>query len=279
MDWLQFVRLCTACRKELPRAIHYILGYGGSLRDSAGLIRHLAGSDKISRISRTTGHSRFVVSKWLKSQVVPSLDTILQMMDEQQFILVEFVTAIVPISKLPSLEPVAARLQEQKQLIYRHPEAEAVLCFLSLATYRALPQHQPGIIAGWLSISLSQEEYLLKQLVAVGLVTEQQGKFEPRSTQIDTQGDFFEAVKIRKFWAKRYERFLELCRPPEGRSKTGYFLIDLSEAGEKQVLEAYSEFCFKLRAIAQKDTGPKKTVKLCNAQILDLVQLGELLRS
>jgi transcriptional regulator with XRE-family HTH domain len=279
LDWIQFTRLCEACKRNLPKTVHYVLGFGGNLKDAPGLIRHLAGTEKVSEIARKTGFSRFVVSKWLSGKSIPPLDVILEMMESLQFILVEFVGDLVPIESVPSLREVASQLQKQKDLFYTHPEAEAVICTLALAQYQALPRHKPGMIADWIGITREQEAFAISALEKVGLISERLGKFEVKTTQVDTQGNFFQALKIRRHWAKQYEKFINLCKPPEGpRSKTGYFLIDLSEVGEKKVHAAYLEYCFKLRAIAQSDFGAKKTVKLCNAQIIDLLQLGELLK-
>jgi hypothetical protein len=105
-------------------------------------------------------------------------------------------------------------------------------------------------------------------------------KFHLQTTQLDTQGSFKGAVQIRKFWSRTYANYLSKIAPPEGtRSKTGYFVIDVSEEGEKQIHEAYLEFCFRLRAIAQQDHGPKKTVKFCSALILDLPEYSQVVNS
>ncbi len=276
-SWSQFIKLCRICNRDVERAVHYILGFQGNSADARELLAYLCGTKKITEVARKTGHSRFVVSAWLSGKSEPGLDVFLEIFNELQFILVEFIEVLAPTEQVPSLASVARQLKSQKNAVYAHPEIEAILCALNLETYRKLQTHVPGVIARLIGISLEHETLGIELLKSTGLIFEKDQKFIAKATQIDTQGIFSEAVKIRKYWAKRYFEFLELHRPPEQASRSGYFLIDLSAEGEKQVLQAYQEFCFKLRVIAQNDSGQKKTVKLCNAQLIDLIELGSYL--
>jgi hypothetical protein len=276
ITWLQFVELCRVCRCDLSRAVHYILGFDGEPTDIPALLRHLTGSARISEIARKTGYSRFVVSKWMSGKAGPGLDDVLRILDESQFVLIEFLEAIAPKEKMPMLASLSVQLKRQKDAIYSYPEGEALLCCLATERYKARSGHAPGLIAGWLGISPEREIEILRAFKDAGLVFEDNGKFAVRSTQIDTQGNFRQSIAIRKYWADRYRRFLDKVSPPETtRNKFGYFVLDLSEDGERQALQAYHEYCFKLRAIAQSDRGPKVTVKLYAAQIMDLLDAVE----
>jgi transcriptional regulator with XRE-family HTH domain len=278
-SWSQFITLCRVSHRDVSRAVHYVIGFQGKPGDARGLLIYLCGSEKISEVARKTGVSRFVVSKWLAGKSEPGLDVFLKILHELQFILIEFIEALVETRKIPSLDPIARQLNAQKNAVYSHPELEAILCALNLDQYRATKKHVTGFISELIGISHEEEVRGLELLKSVGLVSEINQKYVVKTTQIDTQGVFDEAVKIRKYWAKKYLEFLEHQCPPEKATKLGYFLIDLSAEGERKALEAYLEFCFKLRAIAQTDTGPRKTVKLCNAQLIDLLEYGRYIHS
>lgn len=277
VDWQFFLKLCKVTNRDITKALRYILGYNGDPLDNAELLYHIFGTKKISEISKKTQVSRYMVANWIRGKSPMDLDFILRVLHEFQFILIEFIEVLVPMEKIPSLKPVSDILSEQKNAIYDHPEVEAVLCALTLNFYQNLKAHERGVIAKKIGISIEQEDRAIEILKRIGLIFEIGKKLRVPTTQLDTQGSFAGAVRIRKYWAQIYENYLNRVAPPEGtQSKTGYFLIDLSEEGEQQVLEAYLDFCFRLRAIAKQDHGTKKTVKYCSALLLDLPEYAKL---
>src|SRR5215217_4802214 len=143
----------------------------GSPEFCAELLRELRGAASIQSLAERASLSRSAVSRILAGVSEPRLPLFLRLVDAASQRVLDLLSGLVDIDRLPAAGTEWLRVQALRRLAHENPLSEAVPRFLELQQYEALPQHVPGWIAARLGVSLEEEQRTLADLEAVGVVT------------------------------------------------------------------------------------------------------------
>lgn len=270
---LRLFAICAALRvpvaERLPAFIAQPVTFG-RLDEAAGLqrfLQHLAGSLSVSDIATRTGHSRFVVSRWLSGKTTIRLPDFLHFIQATSLRLLDFLALLVDPSELPSAARAWARLQATRASAYEVPWSHAVLRALELKDY-ASSGGQEGWLAARLGIGVEEERRALQLLVQSRQIKKRQGRYHvERAEVVDTSVDPLRRRELRSFWSRVAIERLERGDP----GVHSFNIFTLSEADLPAARALHVDFFNRLRALAST-SKPSERVLLYCTQLLALDQ-------
>ena len=167
---------------------------------------------------------------------------------------------------LPSIADLWNRLVLSRRAAYEYPWSHAVLRSLKLHEYSALPIHQPGWIAGRLSISDGIERESLDLLLSSGQVFWSGTHYVPtNSTLVDTRADPRRALALKAWWTQ-----LALERMTTGSPGLySYNLCSIAKADLERIVELQRKCFRQMTHIIANSTGSDHVI-LYAAQLLSL---------
>jgi hypothetical protein len=144
-----------------------------------------------------------------------------------------------------------------------------VLRALELESYRALPRHVRGLIAGHTGIGIDEEDQLLSRLAAAKQIRRSRGKWVLRRIlNVDTREDAASNLLLKRHWAEvGVERLGERELPPG--SLYSYNLFAISDDGLERIRAAHLEYYERVRTIVAECNAPTRVV-LANVQLIPL---------
>jgi hypothetical protein len=268
---LRVFQICHTLRmpvaERLPTFLAQPVSFG-QLHTGDGLIRflqHLAEPLNVSDIAARTGHSRFVISRWLCGKTTIRLPDFLRFVDATSLRLLDFLQLLVDPKELPSVARAWHRLQATRAAAYEVPWSHAVLRALELSDY-AQSAGRDGWLAARLGLTLAEEAAALKLLADSGQIKRRAGRWHvERQDVVDTSVDPVRRRELRSFWSRVAVDRLELGNP----GVHSFNIFTLSEADVPLARALHIDFFNRLRALAAAST-PSERVMLYSTQLLAL---------
>jgi DNA-binding transcriptional ArsR family regulator len=181
----------------------------------------------------------------------------------------EFVALFADPSELEETRRAYTEYLAQKELAYAAPWSHAVLHALSLAAYRELARHRPGVLAERLSLSVTEVESHLTALERAGCVEKQRGLYvQVRPLSLDTSGNFEKNRSLKQFFAR------ELAER-SGRHELGhkslfsYNVFPIAEGDLERLRELHLDYFRRVRQLVAGASGADHVVVM-NIQLCAL---------
>jgi len=233
----------------------------------AQFLDDLRGRTSVQQLAKTSGLSRFAVSRWLKAEAQPRLPDFLRIVEAASLRLLDLLGGLVDPSSLPSVRGTWQELELARAATYREPWSQAVLRVLELVAYRAQLRPEPGWIAERLGITLAQEERALELLVATGQIEKTRTGYAllGEGRVIDTRRDPDAAHALRVFWS---EVALERLKA-RADGLFSHSVVAVSEADLQRIRELQKAYYQEVRAIVAQ-SQPVERVALLHLQLLPL---------
>lgn len=154
------------------------------------LLGRLRGTAKAAEVARRCAVSRTVASRWLNGKSEPRLAELLALVEVLTLRGLDFVAAVAPPERLPSLAPRWREQEARRRVALELPWSSAVLRLLETADYRARPRTVRWM-ARRLGISEQEVARSLDALRRAGLVEARDGGARPeryvvRPVAVDT---------------------------------------------------------------------------------------------
>lgn len=229
------------------------------------LLVRLRGSARPAEVARRCGVSRYVASRWLGGRTEPRLAELVQLIEVLTLRGVDFVAALVPPEKLPSLSARWRELEQRRRVAISLPWSTAVLRLLETDEYRARARSERWI-ARRLGLDAAEVRRCLDALVASGLVVRAGGKLAVRPVALDTstttEGDR-RALKLH--WA-------DVGRARLADGAPGLFswsVFALSRADYAKLQALHVGYLTALRQLVDA-SSPSEVVAVANVQLFAL---------
>ena len=267
------LRVARACGVDVRAALERFLPAQGWRRVDAAsprgivlLLENLRGGQQLNALAQATGQSRFAISRWLRGRTEPRLPDFLALVDASSLRLLDFLATLVDPQSIPLLRDEWQQLTLARKLAYEVPWSHAVLRALELDAYRALRRHVPGLIAGWLGISVEEEARCLELLSQAGQIHRARGRYRvDEARTVDTRYDPVRARELRAFWSGvGNTRMLA-----GGDGEFAFNLFSVSSADLERLRKLQQAYFQELRAIVAR-SEPAEQVALVNLQLLPL---------
>lgn len=130
----------------------------------------LRGTTRNIELARRAGRSRFSISRWLAGESIPRLPDFLRLLDAINGRTAEWVAALVPIERVPSLAATHRQVSAARRISEELPWSEAVLRVVETAGYEALPAHSDAHIAHVLGLPSSEVAPIIQALANAGVL-------------------------------------------------------------------------------------------------------------
>jgi transcriptional regulator with XRE-family HTH domain len=275
-----FFRLAARVGVQLAPALQKFLSGRGDtpsdVRRPAGvaqLTRALLADGPIIELAASVGADRTTVGRWVSGATEPKLPELLRIVETTTQRLFEFVAIFVEPANLESTRSTYRDLLEQRRLAYELPWSHAVLRALELASYRALPKHQPGFIAGLTGISLQEEQQSITALAQAKQIRRQRGRWVlTRVLTVDTQPSEADNRRLKQHWAEvALERLRRRAAPESALFSFNLFAVDARDF--ERIRRLHVEYYQRIREIVGACSVPDRVV-LMNLQLVPLEQPG-----
>lgn len=236
------------CRGATPQAVF------------TSWLNALARDRSQAELARRLGVNRNTVARWLAGETEPRLPQLLAFVEVTTQRALDFLGELVDAARLPSIAAAHADLQRQRSLAYGRPWAHAVLRALELEQYRALSQHQPGLLASCTGIAADEEEACLEELVRAKQIRRRRGRFQVgRVLAVDTRSDPAANLALKRHWfGVASARLARDGIPAAGLAS--YNLFAVSEGDLERIRQAHLDYYERIRAIVAESTRPTRVV-------------------
>ncbi len=234
------------------------------------LLSDLKGNRSILDLARSTGQSRFAISRWLEGKSEPRLPDFLCLLEAVSLRLLDFLSAIVDPLALPSVAGAWRRLEAARRTAYDSPWSHAVLRALELESYRALPKHAPGWIAQQVGITRAEEDQSLQLLSESGQIKKRRGRFQVvEATLVDTRPNPEAARKLREFWAEQAVARMKA----QPSAVFAYNVFSVSRADLERIRALHRNYFRELRALVAQ-SNPAECVALVTMSLAEMSNEG-----
>jgi hypothetical protein len=233
------------------------------------LLDFLRGSTSIVELSRRVGMHRVSVSRFVKGSAEPRLPDLLRLVEGTSLRLLDFLAIFVPPELLPEAKEEWAVLEAQRRVAYELPWSHAVLRAIELESYRRLPSHRAGWIAGRLGIAPQEEERCLSALAQSRLIQRRRGRWVACNVlTVDTRRNPAAGLTLKSHWADVGRERLPGLEPNES-DLFSYNLFTISERDWERLRELHIAYYQALRRVVEA-SEPAERVVLANLQLLRL---------
>jgi transcriptional regulator with XRE-family HTH domain len=130
----------------------------------------LRGTSRNIELARRAGRSRFSISRWLSGESIPRLPDFLRLLDAINGRASDWVGALVPIDRVPSLAATHRQVSAARRLSAELPWSEAVLRVVETAGYQALQAHSDAYIARLLGLPPSHVAEIIGALARASVI-------------------------------------------------------------------------------------------------------------
>jgi transcriptional regulator with XRE-family HTH domain len=266
------LRACTRLRVDVDVAFRgFQPACAAALRSGSTLrvdrwLGELRGSTPVSQLAARSGFSRFAISRWLQGRAAPRLHDFLALVEAISGRASDLVGGLVPIADVPELYDQHLQRAARKRLAFDAPWSEAVLRVMETTGYRADPQRARGYIARRLGLRDAQEQDLLRNLEAAGILRRRDGAYmDLAPLSVDTaSASAADVAQLKAHWTNVC---LERVRAPRPTDWLGYNLVSTSAADLERIREVLRRAFREIRAIAAA-SEPAESVALLNLQLV-----------
>jgi transcriptional regulator with XRE-family HTH domain len=258
------VNLKESFRQFHPAPIHW--QEDGSFAVSQWLDA-IRGSTPNADIAHRAGLSRFAVSRFLRGTAHPRVPDFFSLIDSATGRLPDFVAAMVPIDRVPSLKRRHSAALAARRAAYDAPWTEAILRVLESPAYASLSKHDDTWIARRLGISIEQVRVSISLLKRSRVIRRSERGFRVRDiSSVDTRGDPSGVNALLTHWSGVACARIPVRRPGD---LLAYNVCSLAEADFKQAREILLRAFREVRSLAAA-SSPAERVTLINVQLIAL---------
>lgn len=241
LGWVDFARLCQKTRAPLSAALREVLSYYDSPLKVPGLVKHVMGENRVLEYARTTGISRFKLSRWIYGRSEPTLAEVLELIELSTSEFYSFVS-VVCAGKIP--ETIRDRMESDVrclELYEKYPWLSLIFCALETRGYLDLRAHSDTFLAKRTGLGLPLVKAAIEDLRAAHLIVFENHRYVPKLQKLNIRGSAEWRRKIVRFWKEAaQENFDATFGKPQTRHS--FKVFNLSEEGFEKVLQAYTRF-------------------------------------
>jgi transcriptional regulator with XRE-family HTH domain len=271
-----FLRLAARSLPDLRARCEAFLGQSldvnltrSAVEDVGKLLTLLGHGRSVVELAKATNSDRGTVTRWLRGETQPKLPELFAFVEASTQRLLEFVSLFVDPEELACTRAAYRDLLIQRRLAYELPWSHALLRALELKSYRALPQHAPGVAARQVGLSLEDEARYLAALEQGKQVRRVRGKLQvQRVLTVDTRPSEAQNRKLKQHWAE-----VALNRYTHGQTSPdtlfSYNLFAISQHDYERVRRLHLEYYERVREIVAESREPERVV-LLNLQLVPL---------
>lgn len=235
----------------------------------AALLSALGRERSLLELARLLRKDRTTVARWLHGDTEPKLPELLAFIEHTTQRLLEFVSLFVDPEALAETRRAYRDLVEQRRLAYELPWSHAVLRALEVSRYRALPKHEPGVIAALVGISEEEEARYLKALEACKQIRRVRGRYVVRRVlTVDTRASEARNRQLKAHWSQvAHDRYVAAVTPAETLFSYNLFAID--RRGYERIRELHLAYYERVRELVA-EAKDADCVVLLNLQLVPL---------
>jgi len=224
----------------------------------------LRGSTTTVELARRARVSRYSVGRWLSGESLPRVHDFLRLLDAISGRAAEWVAAVVPIERVPELEPAFRRTTAARRLSMGLPWSEAVLRVMETRAYTSRKHHSASFIARTLGIEAAQVAEIILALVEARVIELHGGTYRVVGALVVDTGvepDLYE--RSRRHWA---HVALERAQTGQG-TWFAYNVISVSKKDCDRIEQ-------RLRAAFREVRGIVRASEPCERAALLTIQLS-----
>lgn len=256
------LRACERCGIDVSAAFARFLPSVPLRRgELASWLDRLRGTRPTSALARTMGCSRFAVSRWLKGQAEPRLPDFLHLVDTITGRVAELVAELVPIERVPTLEPRHRAALAARNVAVDEPWSEAVLRVIECKKGVSMRR-----IAEQLELEPGHVRRVLARLIEAGVVERRRGYRVIGELNVDTFTRPDAQAILRRHWSALLAARAGSLREHE---TFGYNVMSLSRADLREVREILGRAYREIRALVAA-SEPQDTVAFVGMGLLEL---------
>lgn len=237
---------------------------GGKDWNVAEWLDSLRGSTTTVELARRAGVSRFSVGRWLSGESVPRVHDFLRMLDAISGRAAEWVAAVVPIERVPELEPMFRRTTAARRLSMGLPWSEAVLRVMETRAYISRKHHSALYISRTLGIESTQVTEVILALAEAKVIEPHGHTYRVVGTLVvDTRVEPEVYDRSRRHWAR-----VALERVQTGQETWfAYNVISVSKKDCDRIEQRLRAAFREVRGIV-KASDPSEQAALLTIQLL-----------
>jgi hypothetical protein len=207
--------------------------------------------------------SRFSISRWLAGESIPRLPDFLRLIDALNGRTAEWVAALLPIERVPSLAATHRQVSAARRISKELPWSEAVLRVVETAGYQALPAHSDAHIAHLLGLPSSEVAHIIQALANAGVIEKSARRYRVAGTLVvDTK------APPRPFNPGQHWAQVALDRLRRGEPDWfAYNVISVSHADSERIERVLRAAYREVRGIV-KDSEPCEQAALLTMQLV-----------
>ncbi len=272
IGWRDFVAVCAACRMSLGGQLKSVLGYSGDPVNTARLLDFLLGDMPTRVAAEKLDCSYQSLGRYRRGAGDPKMSLLLQIVDQLQGRLVEFIEGIAGPGRIEALVEKQQQRDQEKALRIAFPICNVVCSLLETQALRNTP-YRRGMISEAVGISLADEEQLLRALQEVGAIERKGNRYSTTEKGLELNpADVATSLRQRLYWARFPPSLLERSRAISEDSLFGWAVFAVSDDAFGKIREKLREAYGQIVAIANADAGAKSAVKIMNINCLDFAE-------
>jgi transcriptional regulator with XRE-family HTH domain len=240
-----------------------------SPRTVAWLVQLLTSAAHKSELAERLAVDRGTLSRWIKGKTEPRLPEFLRLIETTTQRLLPFIELFVDPAQLEATRAAHADLVAQQKLAYELPWSHAVLRALEVRAYRATKEHQTGLLAAQLGISLEDEQLYLSELERSKQIRWNGSHWElGRVLTVDTREEPEKNRQLKSHWSAAALARLRSSNAPES-ALFSFNLFAVSSEGLQRIRELHLEYYDQVRSIIEQSSHADHVV-LMNLQLVPL---------
>jgi transcriptional regulator with XRE-family HTH domain len=226
-------------------------------------LHSLRGTTRNVELARRAGRSRFSISRWLAGESTPRLPDFLRLLDAINGRTAEWVAALVPIERVPSLAATHRQVSAARAIAEGLPWSEAVLRVVETVGYEALPAHSDAYIAHLLGLPPPDVAHIIHALASAGVIERTARRYRVAAALVvDTKAPP-RPLNPGQHWA---QVALERLRRGEP-DWFAYNVISVSHADSERIERVLRAAYREVRGIV-KDSAPCEQAALLTMQLV-----------
>jgi transcriptional regulator with XRE-family HTH domain len=226
----------------------------------------LRGSTPVADLARRAERSRFSVSRWLSGRSTPRLPDFLRLLEAITGRAAEWVSALVPIERVPSLASEYRRVSAARNVAADCPWSEAIMRVMETGRFRGHRGDSVAFIAEALGASDVDIRQALLALEQAGLIEANQRAYRVTGTlMVDTKLSVQGRKRLRAHWATVAQQ--RVIADGDDETWFAYNVISVSASDyariEQRLRAAYREVRSIVQASEPVEVAALLTMQLC----------------
>lgn len=217
----------------------------------------LRGSTSNRRLAERTGLSEHRIGRWIRGVAEPRLPEFLQLVEAITSRSSDLVAALVPITSVPSLQPVHEARLRVRRLVFERPWTAAILTQLGVIQ----PDPDPTArIAASLGLQVDEVGEILSDLATAGVIARTpEGLRVVAPLTVDARPTHDDLRGVREHWSRVSHERLRDARPED---RFTYNVFNVSRADLARILEIQADAYREIREVVSASQPPEVTALL-----------------